>query len=414
MRGARRAENNEMTNVTSRPQNKAFGGLLPVLCTTLALGALLAPAAQAQDVCDGVEACDAPESICDPSGFTIELTEFVPAETSITSEAEYTYTICAPAMNGTCENDPLTACADHQDCENHGGGLCIGPEDPQCRVDFFQDLSHINVYFPDLGGVDSCLTEETDVTVLCSRGEPDTGDGSCADSNSPVAKCDSTDLKVGECMTMTVKITGELTGPGLGAAVTETKAPECLKSCIAGPSCDACDEPPPDGEECLTRTRGFWGTHPHIAGQFLDVEVCGVVQTTTDADECGTSEALCYNNSDRRPANPQSLELVAQLTAAKLNLNATLDLFGTTCDSFEYDGMSIQDWIDECEADFCDGTKKQISESGCIEALDAFNNSQDTGFDQTPDPFDHPGPAQVGECQEARGNGISNYSCDQP
>ena len=61
---------------------------------------------------------------------------------------------------------------------------------------------------------------------------------------------------------------------------------------------------------------------------------------------------------------------------------------------------------------FCDANKNAISGSGCIEALDAFNNSPDTGFDQTPEPFDRPGPAQVGECQAARGNGTSNYDCE--
>ena len=46
-----------------------------------------------------------------------------------------------------------------------------------------------------------------------------------------------------------------------------------------------------------------------------------------------------------------------------------------------------------------------ISNSGCIEALNAFNNSQDTGFDQEQPPFDRPGPANVTQCQLARGNG---------
>ena len=73
--------------------------------------------------------------------------------------------------------------------------------------------------------------------------------------------------------------------------------------------------------------------------------------------------------------------------------------------------MGIQEWIDYCEANFCAANKQAISASGCIEALDAFNNSEDAGFEQTPDPFNRPGPALVGECQKARGNGISNYSC---
>ncbi len=54
------------------------------------------------------------------------------------------------------------------------------------------------------------------------------------------------------------------------------------------------------------------------------------------------------------------------------------------------------------------------AESGCIEALHAFNNSQDIGFEQTPFPFDGPDPALVGECQLACGNGIwVGGCCDQ-
>ena len=37
--------------------------------------------------------------------------------------------------------------------------------------------------------------------------------------------------------------------------------------------------------------------------------------------------------------------------------------------------------------------------SGCIEALDAFNNSLDAGFDETPYPFNRPGPALIAECR---------------
>ena len=115
-----------------------------------------------------------------------------------------------------------------------------------------------------------------------------------------------------------------------------------------------------------------------------------------------------------RPGNPPSLTLVAQLTAAELNLAATAATVHGTCEDFEYNDKSIQEWISYCEANFCGASKQAISGSGCIEALDAFNNSDDTGFDETPSPFDHPGPAQVDECQKARGNGISNYSCVQP
>ena len=51
---------------------------------------------------------------------------------------------------------------------------------------------------------------------------------------------------------------------------------------------------------------------------------------------------------------------------------------------------------------FCNANKRTIGASGCIEAIDAFNNSQDIGFDVTPEPFDRPGPAAPSQCRGAR------------
>jgi hypothetical protein len=367
-------------------------------------------------VCDSFNTCEAPAAVC-KAGFRVTLNGFTAPAPSDSGTATYVYEVCSPP-EGVCVggNFDGNSCSENEFCQRAQGP---NPADPtascnrDCAVDDFKDLSHFDVPLTEIEG--TCIGESTEVTVQCTNGVPAYSDASCDfDAQALVAKCDETDLAHGECLTMTVEIAGELTGLGLAnALVVDKEGNTCTSACIQGPSCEPCDGDG-EGDECLTRTRGFWGTHPHIADDFLDITVCGVPQTTTDAGVCGTSEALCYNNSDRRPANPQSLELVAQLTAAKLNLNATLDIFGTTCDDFEYDGMTIQEWIDDCEADFCDASKKAISESGCIEALDAFNNSPDTGLDQTPKPFDHPGPAQVGECQKARGNGISNYTCSQP
>lgn len=60
--------------------------------------------------------------------------------------------------------------------------------------------------------------------------------------------------------------------------------------------------------------------------------------------------------------------------------------------------------IAEGEA-LCGADHRTISDSGCIEDLAAFNESQDT-FDETPPPFDSPGPANPTECTIANGNGI--------
>jgi hypothetical protein len=192
-------------------------------------------------------------------------------------------------------------------------------------------------------------------------------------------------------------------------------ATTCQATCGAGPSCNKCDEPV-DGAACLTRTRGFWGTHPHIITELvlLPITVCGKEQTQTASNYCSTSEALCTSADDRK-ANPTSLSLVAQLTAAKLNLKATAKVAeGATCSDYEstiFTDKTIQEIIAYCEANYCSGNKNQISASRCIEALDEFNRSGDTGFETDPEPFNRPGPAQVAECQAARGNGISNYNC---
>ena len=158
----------------------------------------------------------------------------------------------------------------------------------------------------------------------------------------------------------------------------------------------------------MTRTLGFWGTHPAIAAEYDPVIVCGDMINGQAAGTCSTSEALCSSNLDYRQNSPY-LQLIAQLTAARLNLNATAALFGgATCSSFTYNGKSIQQILAECETSaICGGTSNAISTSGCIAALDAFNNSQDTGFDQTPSPFDRPGRAQPAQCQAARGNGLA-------
>ena len=156
---------------------------------------------------------------------------------------------------------------------------------------------------------------------------------------------------------------------------------------------------------CLTRTPGFWGTHPHVAVQFLNIDVCGVtIDNTTAGNDHSTAEAMCISGQDAKKANPKSsmqyLQLVRQLTAAKLNIAASAE-GGATCDTVG--GEDIDALIESCEL-LCGASDKEIAQSGCIEGLDAFNNSVDTL--ETFGPFIQPGPAAPAECQDARGNGI--------
>ncbi len=404
----------------------------------LAVAAAAPVSAQAPPECEDVTCENLAYELCS-NGFTIALTGYESAAPSNGGYATYTYEICAPAFDGTCDNGDPDPCQDHQDCSgrctgpsgaktcNNTGSACTSDTDCEgacsgdCRTDFFQELSHVDVGFPELGT--SCLGDGTDVTGTCSKGDWVLGDGSCFTGDAPVAKCNEPGLLAGECLTMTVSIAGELTDPGLNNTVVMDKpGNNCTYNCLAGPSCaqESCGPNPPPGDSCLTRTLGFWGTHPHLIQSndarsldLLPITVCGTALPVTAGPVCSTSEALCSSAHDNK-SNPTYLALVAQLTAAKLNLAATAVVTGGGCgDWVSLGGESIDALIARCE-NLCGASKKVISESGCIGALDEFNSSEDGSLDVTPPPFDSPGPALPGECQDARGNGISLKNCQQP
>jgi hypothetical protein len=244
------------------------------------------------------------------------------------------------------------------------------------------------------------------------------GDGSCYGPTTPVAKCDNTELAPGDCIVMTLNIAGELTGLGNGVTTVVSKeSGDCNESCLAGPSCEPCN-PPLEGGECLTRTIGFWGTHPWITNDYDPVTVCGKTLDCSGASD-GKSDPSCLAGSctsimeglgsigGESPPNAAYIAMVKQLTAAKLNLNATAALFpGASCADFRYNGQTIQQWISYCE-NLCSSNQATISSSGCIEALNAFNNSQDTGFTVTPSPFDRPPVDDFGNISGADGSGFT-------
>jgi hypothetical protein len=399
-----------------------FMRALALIGAALGLGAMPIPGSADNSppdmtVCDGVTACEAPSTVCS-AGFQVSLTNFDPATTNNSGTATYTYQICSPAT-GVCTGGTGLrageACLDDGFCQKKGqdsdpGATC----NRTCSTDKFYDLSHFDVPFPALGG--SCLTANTTVTGTCSANDntPNDGhtasvgsfvlgDGSCFTSTSPVAKCDNTNLAPGDCVTMTLSIAGETNGLGLGnAVVVDKESNNCTASCTQGPNCTPCKTPPQgDGGACLTRTIGFWGTHPWITNNFTPVSVCGVDLGCNGGDDgksnpsCGTGQ--CSDVMEGLGSIPSELKtnqpyvaMVKQLTAAKLNLAATGALLdGASCTDFVYNNKDIKGWIDYCES-LCSADKQTITASGCIEALDAFNNSQDVGFVQTPSPFDQP------------------------
>lgn len=104
-------------------------------------------------------------------------------------------------------------------------------------------------------------------------------------------------------------------------------------------------------DTCLTHTPGFWDAHPHVTGQYLDIEVCGKIIDNTEAGNVSSSaEAMCMSGVDAIKATPPTnmhyLQLVRQLTAAKLNIAASAT-DGGTCDSVG--GVNIDALIVRCE-----------------------------------------------------------------
>lgn len=165
-------------------------------------------------------------------------------------------------------------------------------------------------------------------------------------------------------------------------------------------------------DQCFTHTPGFWGTHPEITVQYLNISVCGLpIDNTAAGNNHSSAEAMCVSGVDAKNAKPTAsnmnyLQLVRQLTAAKLNVKASATA-GGTCDMVG--GVNIDALIARCEAAALCGDSgpkggSLITASGCIDQLDAFNNSTDT---LAPfGPFVTPGPATPAACQTANGNGI--------
>ena len=188
-------------------------------------------------------------------------------------------------------------------------------------------------------------------------------------------------------------------------------------------------ECPGTPEGCLTRTPGFWGTHPFIiedrvgsinpkTGEdrsldLLPLSVCGVVLDTTAAvakatkkpvcDYSGhsTSEAICSVGSDHKCLNSDDnlTQLVRQCTAAKLNVAASQALEGSCANIMDI-GATIAGC---CEtADTCATGANDYTVSWCIGALDAFNNWDMDGLNF---PFST-GPADSSQCKAAKNNGV--------
>jgi hypothetical protein len=414
----------------SNKQRRSVRAGFVILVACALIGGFAGPVA-AQDVCEGASCDDLPTSICDAGGFKVTQTGYVAASSANSGTATYTYQVCSPP-SGVCTDGNGTGIREGEACLHNSFCQAKGQEtDPEsyctreCAVDTFRGLSHFDVDFPSLG--DTCLSETNFVggTCACTPGSTTgcqvdplvvLGDGSCPNDGT-VAKCDNTTLAPGDCIEMTLQIAGETNELGLGAAIVVSKeSTDCNESCIAGPSCERCDDVV-EGDECLTRTIGFWGTHPWITNDYDPVTVCGESVGCSGPSD-GKSDPSCLAGScdsimealgsvgGESPKNAAYIAMLKQLAAAKLNLAATAGTTTGSCGDFLYGDKTIEAWISTCES-LCGENQATISSSGCIEALNAFNNSEDVLEGATPAPFDRPPVDDFGNVSGADGSAFT-------
>jgi len=206
----------------------------------------------------------------------------------------------------------------------------------------------------------------------------------------------------------TTLVTGTVTGLTADACnkVSVTCYSALIDDTITVQADDLCEA----GQGCLTRTPGFWGTHPAITAMFLPLRSCGLdVNTTAAKTLVSATEDMCSVGTDAKTVgtSPQQIQLIRQCMAANLNIAATT-AGGGSCES-QYAG--INEIIDECcnaVDSVCNSgaSPAQISMSGCISKLDAFNNLPDT-LDPF-GPFFRPGPADPTACKASKNNGWVN------
>ncbi len=152
---------------------------------------------------------------------------------------------------------------------------------------------------------------------------------------------------------------------------------------------------------------------------FLPSElVCGIPIDNVGVATPGSAvEDMCVGGEDftANDTSPQQLSLIRACTAAALNMSVTAEA-GGDC-GLEFPGL--MDAYQVCCVDLCNSGSagQDISETLCIETIDAFNNSADTiscgGPIEPPFPF-CPGlggngfNAEPDACSEATGNGFVN------
>ena len=284
--------------------------------------------------------------------------------------------------------------------------------------------------------VDSCSTiDGSPIAVrygITNTGQTDLVSCSLTDSN-PLFDPNGTPIAAGDILNGAAEKFLDPTAGICNATLTASEPDtatvtcECSVNGVTDGNVSATDTAnvtcPPQGK-CLTRTPGFWGTHPRITEQVIadnggSVPSCGLdVNKDRPKTPVSAVEDLCESNLDARANNtsPQQLQLIRQCLAAELNIVATAQApISGDCESvLDSTGETISALMDRCcngEGNLCDSgaSGSVISGSDCIGLLDTFNNSGETVSGGL---FDKPGPANSTYCKQSNGNGFVNPGRD--
>ena len=415
---------NTATSEVDPPQ-----GLLNVTVSDSNLGISLAPfgdIAPGAKVCHFVYACDIPAPICTANPKSCECEEVQGMNTAVVASAE-----CAVTHNDACLETG-------SDCDDTANVACVG-----CSVDIQKTVAlDSNCDGTAEGPFVDSVTQDEGQCVVYQICVANTGDQDLIDFDFGVKVDDATlgvvDLDFGilpvgspaVCRIIPVDVPAsncatdpdscectEVAGTNTAEISTAICGDTLAKACdFAESHCDDTAEVQCRSDEgCLTRTPGYWGTHPEVTVEFLPITSCGTVIDAFDE----AVQDMCVNAFDAKNngVSVQELLLIRQCTAAMLNLSAT-GFFGGECESAIPGDISLLERIAFCCEELCTSgaTRQEIGESGCVEDLDSFNNF--SGLDDPLDLMDlcpneligteAPCDADSAQCEEANGDGNIN------
>jgi cysteine-rich repeat protein len=234
-------------------------------------------------------------------------------------------TVCNPGSGDICDPD--------ESCTGVAGEAC--PEDRVAPATTVCNPGSGDICDPDESctGVagEACTPTDTiaPATTICRTGSGDICDPD--ESCTGVANEACPDDVVQPVTTICRQGTNEVCDPD--------------ESCTGEPGATCPDDVVLPCEECLTRTGGYWGTHPWATIEFLPVTSCGLevnnVLAYINGDKVDTLaygsaiEDICFGGNDSKGAgySPQQTQLIRQCTVAAINMAAT-SYYEGSCDGY--------------------------------------------------------------------------------